>query len=351
MKEASRQETSQVERYLLGLTEALNLRVAINRAAYMVRTGHKRMNCLDDEVAEEALEIPIHLDPILKSKDIVVSPMPNTGDETEARLIPREGGFLVQMKAGLPETRKRFVLAHEIGHSIFYEETEGLPRHQISTMNEKDRLSEERLCNRFARALLLPEAHLKRDLIGLEKAPSPWDIVKLICRLSGRYKVSTALLILRMGEINAPAPPLLVLSFRLSENFYKGGDRALRAESVATLGKAKTIWLGRNRTTTGMGLAAVSELFNAWESQSERVSVAEPGQYVLGETGNLSGLAFSGGAGIRGHVNVSMKIQDRWVKEELPVRIASCLLVPSGAAGREDVSIISVVAIDQCDLE
>src|SRR5438552_8193521 len=82
----------------------------------------------------------------------------------EALLVPRiEGTFTIvircedsRIKANLGESRihrqrSRFSIAHEIGHSFFYDRSARPPKKLTN-----DSVREERFCDKFASALLVP---------------------------------------------------------------------------------------------------------------------------------------------------------------------------------------------------
>jgi hypothetical protein len=79
------------------------------------------------------------------------------------------------LRTQLANHRLRFRVAHEIGHSFFYDRSQGRPRRLA--LNSDD---QERWCDRFASALLLPPE------VVLRAAPVPQAIIAL----HRRYDVS-----------------------------------------------------------------------------------------------------------------------------------------------------------------
>src|SRR5207249_3547255 len=72
---------------------------------------------------------------------------------------PSHGELVIKVSAGLPQLRRRFTLAHEIGHTYFYEmavDENGAvtARHRVGS-GRVDR-KEEGWCNNFAGDLLTP---------------------------------------------------------------------------------------------------------------------------------------------------------------------------------------------------
>lgn len=82
----------------------------------------------------------------------------------EAILLPEKGGLTVSLKrkcaAGKTyNLRERFTIAHEIGHSMFYDNNRRPPVRLVPgsmSPQSKSFVREEQLCNSFAAALLVP---------------------------------------------------------------------------------------------------------------------------------------------------------------------------------------------------
>lgn len=68
----------------------------------------------------------------------------------------RSGTVCVTLRASMPRGRRRFVLAHELGHVLIAD-----PRSQAMQIRAEMRVDEERFCDRFAEALLLPAGWLR----------------------------------------------------------------------------------------------------------------------------------------------------------------------------------------------
>jgi hypothetical protein len=99
--------------------------------------------------------------------------------------LRRDGdAFVIAYASGMPVGRRRFTIAHELGHAFFESTGPGCPR-----VGEEL----ERICDRFAAALLLPAAQLNEDLADW----SPRHAIEL----AKRYEVSLSALLLRAGEV------------------------------------------------------------------------------------------------------------------------------------------------------
>lgn len=81
----------------------------------------------------------------------------------EASLVPDRLGFRLRVREGSFPPRKRASIAHEIGHSHFFD-TSRLPPTRLIARSPDPGVSvkEEELCWAYARALLMPADHVER---------------------------------------------------------------------------------------------------------------------------------------------------------------------------------------------
>jgi len=104
----------------------------------------------------------------------------------DAILVPVLGGFLLRLNSNLTSSRQRFSIAHEIGHTFFYNFSYNPPVRILS--RESSRLlidKEEDICNAFARELLMPREFVERDLDEHNNRD-----LELILTLASKYRVS-----------------------------------------------------------------------------------------------------------------------------------------------------------------
>jgi uncharacterized protein DUF955 len=82
---------------------------------------------------------------------------------SEARLEPGLTGFSIRLNGSLAfkenERRRRFALAHELGHTLFYDLNK-IPPERIIPLPLHDPLEED-VCDKFASALLIPLWYLE----------------------------------------------------------------------------------------------------------------------------------------------------------------------------------------------
>jgi Zn-dependent peptidase ImmA (M78 family) len=78
--------------------------------------------------------------------------------EMSGQMSLSEHGPLIEIRKADPEPRKRFSLCHEIGHLCFLSNKPGLPFERYRSYFAKEVYSsEEKLCDRIAAELLMPE--------------------------------------------------------------------------------------------------------------------------------------------------------------------------------------------------
>ncbi|MBI1805633.1 MAG: ImmA/IrrE family metallo-endopeptidase [Ignavibacteria bacterium] len=98
-------------------------------------------------------------------------------------LIPVRGGFLMKIRAEVPKLRKRFTIAHEVGHTFFYDIDQEIPTRKFVRSRY---WVEEDFANFVAGAILLPEASLREVIQERRLDPS----LEALARLSKVYMAS-----------------------------------------------------------------------------------------------------------------------------------------------------------------
>ena len=141
---------------------------------------------------------PIEWGPIFKLRRIQVCyPSGNLDSANllrEAYIVPRQGGFELRFRSsGQSGGRVRFSIAHEIGHTYFFD-TEANPPRKLSIWRglESD---EERLCDIFASELLMPEEMIRRFLPDHTQ-----QSLSVVIQLSKKFKVTYEALSRRLIE-------------------------------------------------------------------------------------------------------------------------------------------------------
>ena len=123
---------------------------------------------------------------------------------SEAALVPLGDGHAIELYGTRGERRRRFTVAHEIGHFVLHPERVRSERGGVTNWGSRDL---EREADTFAAELLMPE-HLVRQLV-LEEGADPG-------RLADRFDVSVQAMTIRLARLG--------LSERASDLLPPGRD-------------------------------------------------------------------------------------------------------------------------------
>ncbi|MEA2369948.1 MAG: hypothetical protein QOH12_342 [Solirubrobacteraceae bacterium] len=106
-----------------------------------------------------------HLPPIdlaAVAEALGVSRIEVTPMTEEGRLEQRGGHVSIWLRAGAPIQRRRFTLAHELGHLVLADPDRDFTAHRMWSRPDR----EERFCDAFAASLLLPRAWILAEFTG-----------------------------------------------------------------------------------------------------------------------------------------------------------------------------------------
>jgi Zn-dependent peptidase ImmA (M78 family) len=113
---------------------------------------------------------------------------PGTVIGERACIIPQATGYVVHFRKNLPQDCVRFAIAHEIGHTYFFDRHElGKPISPLQS-NASSAATVEHLCNFFAGALLLPKRRIT-EAVGND-GPSAVPPLHLIPALAREFQVA-----------------------------------------------------------------------------------------------------------------------------------------------------------------
>lgn len=151
---------------------------------------------------------PVPVEAIARAIGLDVRYSPTT-DDVSGALIRRGKVAIVAVNSAQHENRQRFTIAHELGHYVLHK---GVEPHfdddfRIdfrNTVSGEATLSREIEANRFAAAILMPEAFLKRDVQRLPTDLASTD--EIIRSLAIRYKVSRRAMELRLVNLGFVSP-------------------------------------------------------------------------------------------------------------------------------------------------
>ena len=140
---------------------------------------------------------------------VIEQPLQNGPDGiVDAMLIPANNGFVIALNENVSESRRRYSLAHEIGHLVIQKAEDnggdGEPNHRFrkARYDHSDQ-QEERLCQAIAAELLMPAASFTESLDHLGYS------LKNIPALAQEFASSITSTAIRYKEL-MPEPCLLV---------------------------------------------------------------------------------------------------------------------------------------------
>lgn len=120
----------------------------------------------------------------------------------QARIVPTQAGYRIDIQANLPPEVRRYRIAHELGHTYWFAPGgEGKPLSSAQVDPYWD-LNIEFLCDRFAAALLLPRTEILQRLATQNCTQEPIiTILNNIPELAARYQVPERIVTERMAFI------------------------------------------------------------------------------------------------------------------------------------------------------
>lgn len=124
-----------------------------------------------------------------------------------AHLVTRENSFIVRLQSGESRSRRNYSCAHELGHTYFYDMVSGCYEH-IPTFDRSSQDEEERRCNLFASALLMPYGEFASAFSSVD---SRQTAEKAIRWLSRQFNVSVLAAVYRVNELQLENPRWIFL--------------------------------------------------------------------------------------------------------------------------------------------
>jgi Zn-dependent peptidase ImmA (M78 family) len=150
-------------------------------------------------------EIPVPLEKIAEKLGIIIEEEVFEG-ELAGVLLRDINGAIIGVNAAHPETRKRFTIAHELGHFILHK---GDPVHidrgfRVNFRDKKSSMAidfEEIEANAFAAALLMPEKKLRAVIKKKIKQGIDLENSEELEKIAEEFKVSQQALIIRLMKL------------------------------------------------------------------------------------------------------------------------------------------------------
>ena len=160
---------------------------------------------------------------------------------SSSQLTPVTGGFIITVKRAAG-SRDVFSLAHEIGHTFFYDTEPSTP---VRLQRDMGGDAEEKLCDIFAAELLMPEQTFREDALRIFRDKGTW--CETLFHLRSLYNVSMRAVTERTVELGIPdgRPVVIRWSWRSKINDRK--DVKLRVDWSVPLkdGRHYFVWPGK----------------------------------------------------------------------------------------------------------
>ncbi len=150
------------------------------------------------------LQLPINIESIAKSRGILIKPYP-LGDDVSGLLAIENGKAVIGVNHTESKVRRRFTIAHELGHyelhreegKLFVDKNFKMFRSQTSgNTPHNQRLEQE--ANAFAAAILMPEALVKQEAAKLEFDLGSEEAIQI---LSKKFDVSSTAMCIRLSKL------------------------------------------------------------------------------------------------------------------------------------------------------
>jgi hypothetical protein len=308
---------SKTAQFFVDLHGKTSLSTAIETAARALRSA----------LLPQYPELPVDVEDIARACGIRFSNQPLMGSCPEGLLVPDGGYFLLRLRTGVAPARRRFSIAHEIGHTFFYKRGVGGLRHQVGILSEQELKAEEAICDQFARALLVPPEFL----VSFFKQTNPcsaWDFLRLTEDIARKLHVSIPVVVSRLQDVAVDAPAAIMLVLTHRPHSQRQGESQLRVNNVGAIGPAKgRIWVWRNKTARSLGLEHAETLYRRWSHEgTEGQQITLAGRFTLDAAGDLVRVTDSAAAQhIKAWLRVSEFNSGRWYKPLLDADIADCL--------------------------
>jgi IrrE N-terminal-like domain len=237
----------------------------------------------------------------------------------EGQLVPVASGSRVRLRSTAAEARKRFSLAHEIGHTFFYKDEGVGPRHVIGVLNAAERNAEEGICNLFANALLMPRPAIHKQLQE-QVTGSSSAIVWALRLVASRFRVSMPALLMRVGSLELEKPTCLLIWSSFGPSPRKLANPKLRIEFSLGLGDWSNRRFWNGTPVAEAGVLSALRLYQIWKDKASD----QAGQFAISTSGTLDQDAIPTEFP-ESTVTMSTRIMGLWKRETLRRVSASAL--------------------------
>ena len=191
------------------------------------------------------------------------------------------GGFSVSVARSDRSSRARYTLAHEIGHTFFYDINHKPPerltpyspsRAAGQDVRDATRL-EEQFCDAFAKELLFPWDAAVREMEACTRIEDSSELLAFMEKLAVRWGISIEFALRRLNQTYGLGAnrDRIVSVLRWKPNAKTGMDPSVRV--TQSFPRPSGDWfMPTNTRASSVGLSGASVLFDWWKRFEERES-------------------------------------------------------------------------------
>lgn len=141
-------------------------------------------------IKNRQLSPPVNPEALFKERNVLkLTKNPYLPERREGFLQPTKGGFVLSILPKLSKFRRRFTIAHELGHTFFYDLEASSPNLGFSK-NSSRYWVQEGYANEIAAAILLPANMVVSNINDAKYHPT----IQLLLDMCNRYEVSVEVL-------------------------------------------------------------------------------------------------------------------------------------------------------------
>jgi hypothetical protein len=279
--------------------------------------------------------LPVDVAGIVAGKGIRVRFDAKSAQSIEARLVPLKDSLAIDLKQDVTASRRRFSLAHELGHTIFYRHDRSGFSHRIGITSDEERLAEEKICNLFAQTLLIPRPLIDQSFANFS-TERPRAIISAIEKTAQACDVSPLVVLCRLNALSLENAPFLALCCQYKLN--KANDGRLRVEHWFPFAWPKKLYIARGRSVDGLALQSPIKLFESWRAlprtRSGRFALKVNMELATGDDGCADEFVEM--------LRTNAVVDGKWRETAFPVRVANCLYARH-ESNEQDAYVISIL--------
>jgi hypothetical protein len=280
---------------------------------------------------------PVNVADIVAKKGIRVRIDSKSPPSVEARLVPLRHSIAIDVKQGVTASRRRFSLAHELGHTIFYRRTANGFSHRIGIASDDERQAEEKICNLFAETLLIPRGLIDEVFVRSATA-HPNAIINAIEKTAQACDVSPLVVLCRLNTLGLEGLPFIAICSQYRLRKSNGANGRLRVEYWFPFAWPRRLYIARGRSMDGLALRSPISLFESWRVLPRTTS----GRFALKLDSELTTGTEACAHEFPEAFRVSAVVDGKWHETVFPVRVANYLYARRDSTD-EDAYVISIL--------